>query len=857
MGLFGGTVQSTVGANKSGAGDKQRFGPDAKWFFPLIAFLLFWVAPLAVVVYLLFVAASQLRKVRASRLALIAMGSTLAAAVIGLVVGGAGQPLRWQTEGLMSLYQMHGLLDKVFTLVRWVAFDVDTPTTQNLSIPAALLRTVPLSVPAGMWLGVAYSAWMQFRRSALNDLEGEEYHVTRPEGVLDRRREKASVAAIRTGHAIDFKRGFIAVGVGEYGKLVSVDIKTFLRPTVVFGGPRQGKTVWTMSVVTQMIALGSGALIIDFKGDGELPAHYACVAAAQGRRFKHFSLRDKNNRAYVRPAASAPNQSAFYDPTRKGNATSKADMLVNSVPREGDAMAYFRAQYEFVQTVFSVAQITGYGQDRGLGGFQTLLELLDLDKLQKVAQDRHPGTGRSALADYPDLQHRVDKYVENLRKDEIQRGAINDAARLLGTYMNGPAAGEHLRPAPEGLKDLNIDLVDAVLNNEIVVFSLSVQDYGDLSRMIGTLVILDMQNAIAELRAQLSEHRQRTGKKDAAPPWESFYVQIEEFGSAGSEAVLGLLNKAGDVDVRPILSSQSWHDIVAVTGTDSFARRVLDQAGNVVAFSINDEQSAEALSGLTEMVTKKYARSSKEFSGGAFGSNLKAANTGEIQPTPVRERAADAGAFQKTGRFEFLWFAKEPKPRIAHSFKSGPGHWYEVLKSVVVPADVLATTGQATTTVTANEPHPAAIGTHGRVDLAKATPEQVTHPPSQHPTRLPGTDHGATQPIPQGHTATQPIPTRRPADAWAADAPASARGFGFAPDELVDDGPAADDDYPDDGSEWLPPTGEETAVAPIVGSSDASDGDAVEVDDPTGRVPVDERHVVTPVDDPDTPTWNF
>lgn len=442
-------------------------------------------------------------------------------------------------------------------------------------------------------------------------------------------------------------------------------------------------TQGAINVIAQTATMeGGGWLIIDFKGDEEVPQYAAAWAAAHGRKFKHFQLTDKNGEPYRAPHADVSPNPAYYDPLRRGNATSKTDMLVNSVGRDGDAAAYFRAAYELTQVIYQVASLTGYDRDKG--GFRVLEDLLDLDHLQKVADTVGPD-GRGMLADHPGLRTRVEKMVNTFKRNDILRGAANDLATLLSTYGNGPAAGPWLKPGPTS--DSDIDLHRAVVENEVVVFSLSVQDYGALAKNIGTLVLLDAQNTIAQLRSDLGRWRKKTNTPDAPPPWLPFNSQIEEFGSAGADAILDVLNKSGDVNWRTWLSTQSWHDVVAVDGTGTFARRVLDQAGNFLVFGINDELAAEVFSGVTPSVTKAYARSKQEFSAGALGFGLKAANLGKIDVHHTKERQVPPGAFQTLPTYHCIWIAKHPDLRVAHTFEAGANHWWEVISTEpVLPA---------------------------------------------------------------------------------------------------------------------------------------------------------------------------
>lgn len=692
--------QSTIGAGKSGAQSRQRFGPDAPWFFPTMLLVLLLVSPVGCVVAVVAAVIGQKRRVRASRMAISAFAATGFAALLGLFGDDAGPfSVRWHLTSVAAVAEnvkvldgvnwTLGALDSGLSFLAGDLFEVNLPTFEGpgWSLLQAAAAGAPFGAMLGLWLAAAYSGWMAFRRRPLMKFEwGEDEHKwRRPEGVFDHLRARRSNQRLMSGQAASFPKtsygltGKVGIGVGEYGVLLRESTEAFQRPTLVFGGPRMGKTRFTMSLLAQLATRGSGVLVLDFKGDGEVPTFWAKFADSHDRRFLHFQTADKNGAPYKQPDPSAPAQQAFYDPVLRGNATSRADMLVNSVDRDGDAKAYFRAAYELTQTAFAVAEGTGYDMQRG--SLPALKDLLDVEHLQRVADTKGPD-GRPLLADNPDIVARVAQMVTSWKRDDVLRGAAQDVQRLISTRMLGPAVGAWMRPGPT--VEQTVDLVRACLEGDVVVFSLPVQEYGDLARDVGTLALLDLQNAIAVLRRHLDRHREEVGNPDAPPPWAPMYVQIEEFGSAGSEAVLGVLNKAGDVQVRPFLSTQSYNDVVAVDGTGVFARRVLDQAGNIFAFQMTEKTGAEALSDTTEERKKIMPRGQTEFSGGWSGMGLKAANLGKIDENPHYERQVASSAFQKLPKYTMIWLKTAPT-QATHSFKAHANRWEERISTAPVP----------------------------------------------------------------------------------------------------------------------------------------------------------------------------
>ncbi|MER5985661.1 hypothetical protein [Streptomyces sp. NPDC001787] len=86
--------------------------------------------------------------------------------------------------------------------------------------------------------------------------------------------------------------GTVGFGTGRASLPVVTDHDGFLRPTFVQSVPGSGKTVVTNSVGAQFVGLGSGWVVVDFKGGRDVAAHYAEVAQVHGRSFLHFDLAD-------------------------------------------------------------------------------------------------------------------------------------------------------------------------------------------------------------------------------------------------------------------------------------------------------------------------------------------------------------------------------------------------------------------------------------------------------------------------------------------------------------------------------------------------------------------------------------
>lgn len=682
-------MSSTFGAGRTAADDEgkpaesQEISPAA--VFALVVFLIFLCAPLSLPVCVIAIAIARARRMRVWALPVW----TVLTAVIGLA--GSGWSVSQWALGHVAGWVW--VLDRVgvTALIGMIPVDLPEVTRFTDSLPPvggvvdAVWMQLLVAAPLGLLLASGQNAWAALSRRALSDLEGPEYNFARKFGLFDLIRRTVSQKMIKNGRGIDRRRGTVAIGTGRYGQIVNVPTNELQRPTLVLGINRSGKTAATLSLLGQ--AAEGGVLVIDFKGDKEGPEFWAEWAAANGRVFKHFALTDKSGAPYERPIDhhSIPEVAAFYDPMRHGNADSKTEMLQNSVPREGDAAAYLRAAKEFTMVAYQVARITKLDVDRS--GFQVLHDMcregaLTDALLRRDEQGRlyfQPDTNPQ----HASLQDAVERMNQKVSRDDVLRGAVLSTRSLLSAFMNGAAAGPLLRPGPS--RNLDIDLTQAVLNGEVIVFSLPTQDYEGLAQTLGNLVLGDLNNCIATLRS-LKKTRD----------WKPFYVEIEEFGSARLDVVLNVLNKSGDVGIRNILSSQSWNDLVAVDGTGVEARRILDQCGNVLTFMSNDPEGTTILSDMTAQVTKQRPRSARQYKSGLFGLGLRAARTGELTPQPEMERQLLPSDIQQLGKrrwhfnwaasrgrlYEAIWIAAYDGKRVTHTHAAGPNNWVEKIRAV-------------------------------------------------------------------------------------------------------------------------------------------------------------------------------
>lgn len=617
---------------------------------------------------------------------------TVAAFAAALLAAGGLWP--WLTGGWRAIAAWGARLGIPADWLRTIHLPAEWLRTP-WSWPQIIWHEVLVAAPIGILIVALFNLSRLDSRRQMGRIDSDEYSNLRPVGWIDRRRCRKNLAAAAAGRlgTPPGRKGdaMFPVAAGRYGHPVAVDRATLKKPVLVLGGPRSGKTRLASSLASQEIRTGGGGLIaIDYKAEPAFVAAYAELAHQLGRTFLHFQLNEKSHNNYQRPHPYAPPTPAFYDPLSHGNGSSKAEMLTGSAPRGGDAAVYLRTAQEVVQIAYDVAKLTGL--DRRWGGFDVIERMLHMEQLSAAAeritaravQQQYPSMSDGQAADWVRrIQVRVAQFSETYRGDQALRGAVGDTRSWVSKFASSPAIGGRMRPAPP---EQSIDLVRAILRDEIVVFSLPVQDYPAEAAAIGNMVLLDLANATSTLRGHKQLVGQLTGETATAPdatPWRPLVVQIEEFGSANNEVVLQVLNKSSAEGIRPILSTQSWADLQAVDNTGVWARRLLDQVGNLFTFNLVDPEGDKLVADVSGKVHKQRPQEAiavrKANIIGIGRSARRAADTRTAVTEEPRIPYGQVQALRLPPAFEMLWIAKTPHLVATHTMKEGPNRWFETL----------------------------------------------------------------------------------------------------------------------------------------------------------------------------------
>jgi hypothetical protein len=483
-----------------------------------------------------------------------------------------------------------------------------------------LLMQAPLAILLGGVAATAWTGWRWLRRPSFIAYD----RAPTPVQMWRRRRVISGIARDERG-PVDA----ITVGVGEYGhRVVQTDAEGAAH-TLVVGASGSGKTTTMLTGMRDVIRLGRGLVIVDLKGGPDVPAQLAEWSARYGRRFLHWSMFNEAEQ-YDGPAA-AP---AFYDPAGRGDASRRKDLILGS--QKWDVEYYKTVIGNYLQAAFSVAAVIP--PPAHVDTFTDISALLDPRAL--VARAQH-------IPDGPHERLREAVYAICTGMEESERSGIRNMYARLQT-LTGSTAGPWLKKCPHGERD--IDLRRAADEGWVVVFSLDSSNYEETSAQIAGLIIQDLKTVSSELRQ--------------TPAHAPLHVYVDEFAAAGSDNVLGLLNKARDAKMPVTLSTQVLADLTRAD--PEFGKQVLGIVNCFMIHHANTDYDAEVYAGLTGKHTVHVTRLGVEMTSGMPGSVGTGAATGQGFVEERLDFRVLPSEIQDLGRGQVVYVANAPQRRVEH-----------------------------------------------------------------------------------------------------------------------------------------------------------------------------------------------
>lgn len=385
------------------------------------------------------------------------------------------------------------------------------------------------------------------------------------------------------------------------------------KTTLVSGATGSGKSVTMLNLMRNDILAGYTLCVLDFKKAPDIAYFLSKWAKENNREFYHFVNGEVGN--YQNPFCE---EQATYDPLSSGNATSKADMLLNL--RKWDTAAeHYKQQTQ-----------------RILGAVFFLLERVDKSLLPKIKWD-NGGLAQLTSALYiPNLHDMIEVFSKSLRQKgnpsntEIQqleelrqfyqdvtsnrnRGLKEQIDVIRGTcsILMMSSYSDWL---VKGSSNKHIDLFKISTSNEapIVLFQFSPNEEPEFAKHMGSIIMSDLARVSAYKNAQGND--------------KPFGLYVDEFQTLNPLMMTGIVEKARSAKFFSTFGSQSLDQIIKEESNgEAILKSLLDTASNFIVHNGSSQDSAERFSkivGTTKQLKMNvaYRQNTGLFS---FFSNIK------------------------------------------------------------------------------------------------------------------------------------------------------------------------------------------------------------------------------------------
>ena len=321
------------------------------------------------------------------------------------------------------------------------------------------------------------------------------------------------------------------------------------RHTLIVGATRAGKTNTVMGTIKANLDNDYGLVVIDPKGDHDLPIQLRALAEQHEREFSHFSL-------------DGPSDS--WNPLLNGSASERADKLIGA--EEWTEPHYKRLYQRYLLNLFNAMAFKEEPPD-----LAAVVALLYPERLALYVRD---------LPECEEAE-RIAHYVGSLTADEARdlAGLRNRLAILV--------EGEFRERLADDIEGIN--LFSSISHGDVVVFSLNSSTSPETAKLLGAAIFQDLKHVAGELERSPMER------------WPAAII-VDEFGAFGSEHVLGLFQRAASARLSLTLITQELADLQAVT--PAFRDQVIGNVETVIAHRQSTPESAELvaqLAGTTEV----------------------------------------------------------------------------------------------------------------------------------------------------------------------------------------------------------------------------------------------------------------
>lgn len=406
---------------------------------------------------------------------------------------------------------------------------------------------------------------------------------------LERLKKKKTIEALQNGTLCTGERTTLGLDE-ENNKVVSRYRDESVKHTLVTGAVGSGKTITLSQLILNDIINGDTVIAIDFKGSGEFAARLAHFAHEYDREFYHFTSTKNYNVNEGRQCA--------YDPLASGNATSKADRIVNMREWDTASEVYKQALQNILMML--VAAIDRADRNKPVKGN---IRKIDFSRpllfiLEQVINDNecfYELCERVKIDGVPDDENKLylglrDAYTIM----SAPGGRLPDDAKKLRNALDELRGKIRTIVASDyGVwldKNESVPTIDVEqfmkTGGKVILFSINANGERDFAKFMGGLIISDITTA--------------SGTRFENPPDNYVDVYVDEFQTVSSQTITALLDKGREAKIAVTLGLQSIAQIpasVAVGDGRAVMESILDVCTNFYVHAGAKDETAKILAG--------------------------------------------------------------------------------------------------------------------------------------------------------------------------------------------------------------------------------------------------------------------
>lgn len=405
----------------------------------------------------------------------------------------------------------------------------------------------------------------------------------------------------------------VRLGVSKPGCApVDVPLSALRLHSMVFGPSGFGKTTTIFEVIKGLTLAPAaqpfriGTIFLTMKPEADITEQMRAVAQRTGRGFHVIT---QNGRGAT----------TTYNPLKHGTSHERANILVEAEANAAHG-GFSEAHYQRLGLRFTMVALEAleaavqakltYREDG-----QPKRWRLDIAHVARMMTTESLESVRNALGGEP-AAVRINKWLNEVATDSVTESGAAGMRSRFAVVAEG-AAGAVLVDEPGGL-----DLEQAIVNGDFVVFNLDAAQDLEAAQFVANLAISDFVSTIARLGHEGWHIDPATGQQNRLN-----LLVVDEFAALGATGLIDAVERSRSHGAAVMLSAQSYTGL-SVVG-DGFLERV--SASTSVKLIHRAEAEAEALAQLIG-TRKGFAETTQTFEDiDGLGSQLRASGQGSLR----------------------------------------------------------------------------------------------------------------------------------------------------------------------------------------------------------------------------------